>query len=146
MESEGKKRTFWTFVITKRTVEVRGEEPTIFPVAVVEGQFVYVIHQALKREEIIIPIPLTPPDKKVTLEIPGWMFPNKTVEEITAKDILDRLIELINEPFEVVQPPPPEIPWHKVPPSKRPKLRKAAEKKRRKESLSVSPEVTEEDE
>lgn len=133
MEGKQQTRDFWTFVIVRREVSVRGQEPHVAPVLLVEGYFIFCSHVIHKTNEEVIPYPLTPLGETVRLEIPPWFFKEQSIEDITAGQIVNRFAELFQVPFEIVGPPPMDVPIHKVPPSKRKTVVQAARKAQRKQ-------------
>jgi hypothetical protein len=132
METKSQSRSFWSFVVTKREVSVRGQEPNVVPVLLVEGYFIFCTHVVTGTNEEIVPYPLTPLGKTVQLEIPPWFFNKKDIENITAGDITNQFAELLKNPFEIVGPPPLDIPIKNVPPSRRKTVVAAAEQARKK--------------
>ena len=138
MEAQQQTRNFWSFAVTRREISVRGQEPNVAPVLTVEGYFIYCKHivQGLNEETAIFP--LTPLGETVRLEVPPWFFGDKAVDEINARDIVNQFAELLATPFEIVGPPPLDIPIGKIPPSKR-KTVIAAAQKARKKGFAVPP-------
>jgi len=119
METKPQSRDFWSFAVTKSEVSVRGEEPNVAPVLTVEGYFVYCKHIVQGLDEEIATFPLTPLGETIRLEIPPWFFEDRAIDEINARDIVSRFAKLLATPFEIIGPPPLDIPIEKVPPSKR---------------------------
>ena len=54
------------------------------------------------------------------MRLPPWAFEGKSTDSISAKDVTKKLIALLDDhTFEVIPPAPLDIPYHKIPPSKR---------------------------
>ncbi len=139
MEAKTQSRDFWSFVVTKSEISVRGQEPVVAPVLTVEGYFVYCKHIVQGLNEETVTFPLTPLGETVRLEVPPWFFEDKTVDEISAKDIVNRFADLLALPFEIVGPPPLDVPIEKIPPSKRRTVVAAAKKARKKQFMVPPP-------
>lgn len=122
----GRRREYWTFVVVKRTVDVRGQEPKVNPVLTIEGYFIICTETVQNGIKDTIPYPLTPMGETVRIEIPPWLLKNKSVDEVSAKDVVELFSEFLSRPFEVIGPPPLDVPMHKIPPSKRSKVVEAA--------------------
>jgi hypothetical protein len=88
----------------------------------VHGYFIYVILYTQGLEKNLHYNYLTPPDKPFEFDIPPWFFEKKTIDHVTSKDVVNQFVRLMKERVEIIPPKPIEIPWHKIPPSKRKKI------------------------
>lgn len=111
-----KVKRFWSVLIKK--IEITSEADLSI-VARVTGWFVYVILRAGSSGREIKFYYLTDMDNPFVFNIPPWFWEKKTVDRITAKDVVNQFIRLMKVPIEVIPPKPLDIPWEKLPPSKR---------------------------
>ena len=73
---------------------------------------------------------LTEHGAPVTLTLPYDVLGDTRIDEMSAKDVLEKLQEMFSTPFEGVPKAPTDLPLHRIPPSKRQKIQEAAEKQR----------------
>jgi hypothetical protein len=83
---------------------------------------------------------LTPRDKPFEFEIPPWFFEKKTIDKVTSKDVVNQFVRLLKEKIDIIPPRPIEIPWNKIPPSKRKKIIQGLVKARMDEATADPPE------
>lgn len=121
MDKPNKIRTkkFWSMLITKIEIAPGLQQEVQ---AKVHGFFIYVILYTQGLEKDLHYHYLTPPDRPFEFSIPPWFFEKKTIDHVTSKDVVGQFVRLMKERVEVIPPKPIEVPWHKIPPSKRKKI------------------------
>lgn len=112
-------KKFWSILITKMEIAPGLQQEVR---ATVHGYFIYVILYTKGLEKDLKYFYLTPLNRPFEFEIPPWFFGKKTIDRVTSKDVVNQFTHLMREKIEVIPPRPIEIPWHKIPPSKRKKM------------------------
>lgn len=128
MEAQVTKKPFWTFVVSKTELETIQGPSEVITVLRVEGYFLYITIVAEKTQKDIRVFHLTPMGKPLKFEVPPWFLKGKLPEDITARQIMTAFSELFSAPFELIPPPPMDVRWDKIPPSKRDKIKRAKKK------------------
>lgn len=123
--SEVGKKEFWTFVVSKSEIETTQGPSDIVTVLRVEGYFLYITIVAEKTGKDIRVFHLTPMGEPLRFEVPPWFMAGKYPEDITGRQVMESFAKLFSAPFELVPPPPMDVKWEKIPPSRREKLKRA---------------------
>lgn len=116
MDNPAKVKKFWTVII--HSIEIAPNQMMQIQ-AKVRGWFIYVIMTAGKYARNLDYHYLTPRDRPFEFDIPPWFFEDKTIDRVTSKDVVNQFIRLMKTQVDVVPPKPLDIPWHKIPVSKR---------------------------
>jgi len=112
-------KKFWSVLITKIEITAGLQQEVV---AKVYGYFIYVTIAVRGLEKDLFYHYLTPPEEPFGFVVPPWFFENRTVDRVTPKDVVNQFVRLMREKIEVIPPRPIEIPWHKIPPSRRKKI------------------------
>lgn len=130
-EMETQSKRFWSVIITK--IEVAAWKFTVHG-------YLILMTTMIKGQETLYDLHyLTPPDKPFEMQLPPWAFEGRSMDSISAKDVTKKLIALLDDHnFEVIPPAPLDIPYHKIPPSKRKTI--AAKQRQMEQSRPIPPE------
>lgn len=135
-------KKFLTFVAEKIVIE--GDEQQL-PRASIGGYFALCTVMAKGLDRDIEVENLTPVNNGVLWKLPAWFFENMRVDELTARNVVNKLQEMFKLPFLPIPAKPLDLPLQKIPPSKRDKIVEAAIKERLKEYSAQSPDKDWED-
>jgi hypothetical protein len=137
-----KVKKFWSIIINKIEISPTAQMGIR---ARVLGWFIYVIMRAGKNNRSLNYHYLTPRDRPFEFDVPSWFFEDKTVDKITARDVVNQFIRLMKVPVEVIPPRPLDLPWHKLPPSKRKEIISKLLKQQNADLIERPPDAEEEE-
>lgn len=119
METQSKR--IWSFAVTK--VKVEAWKFTV------EGYLVLMTTIMKGREVSYDLFYVTPPEEPFKMTLPPWAFGDKDMDEISPRLVTRKLVKMFGDhDFEMIPEIQLDVPWHRIPPSKREALRRGKQK------------------